>query len=88
MNKGPESEKRTKRFLERIYEVSVRGFRLRSRDPTSESLQPIQSARAEDDLRVACLPRAKAVARSVSTRFYVASPIPLPARECFRSSRP
>jgi hypothetical protein len=40
----------------------------RSRDPTSESLQPIQSARAEYDLCAACLPRAK---------FYVASPIPL-----------
>jgi hypothetical protein len=49
----------------------------RSRDATSESLQPIQSERAEYDVRAVRLPRAK---------FYVASPIPLPARECFRSS--
>jgi hypothetical protein len=50
----------------------------RFRDPTSERLKPIQSARAEHDLRAVRLPRAK---------FYVASPIPLPSQPARRGGR-
>lgn len=50
----------------------------RSRDPARESLKSIQSARAEYDLCAVRLPRPK---------FYVASPILLPAQPARRGGR-
>jgi hypothetical protein len=69
-----------RRRLRHSFHVRVHHRKPRRWRCNCRAFQPIQSARAEHDLRAVRLPRAK---------FYVAAPIPLPAvaGECFRSSR-